>query len=63
MFVRISGEIHGSFKPTRGVRRGDPISPYRFIFVAEGLSQLFKSVEFEGRISGVKISRSAPSLP
>ena len=41
--VLFNGERLSSFKPTRGIRQGDPISPYLFLLVAEGLSCLLNS--------------------
>jgi hypothetical protein len=41
--VLFNGQKLESFKPTRGIRQGDPISPYLFLLVAEGLSCLLNS--------------------
>lgn len=49
-------------QPTRGIRQGDPLSPYLFIICAEGLSALLKRYEMQSLIHGVKICRKAPTI-
>ncbi|GAA0172353.1 reverse transcriptase [Lithospermum erythrorhizon] len=40
--VNINGVLKGNFKSQRGLRQGDPISPYIFLIVMEGLSGMLQ---------------------
>ena len=58
--VLINGEAKGKIILTRGLRQGDPISPYLFLLCAEGLSAMIKKEERDGLLKGVAVSREAP---
>ncbi|XP_031111882.1 uncharacterized protein LOC116015853 [Ipomoea triloba] len=58
----VNGEPIGMINPTRGIRQGDPLSPYLFIICADGLSVLLQKAEARGDIHGVKVARGAPSV-
>jgi len=51
-----------TISPTRGLRQGDPLSPYLFLLVAEGLSCMLKGAEERGELEGVKVCREAPVI-
>ncbi|KAL8088671.1 hypothetical protein AgCh_038446 [Apium graveolens] len=52
----------GPIVPSRGIRRGDPLSPYLFIIFAQGLSSLIQRYKQKSWIQGVKVCRQAPSI-
>ena len=60
--VLVNGEPIGCIKPSRGLRQGDPLSPYLFPICAEGLSGLIKKAEHDRLIHGVAISRGGPCI-
>ncbi|KAL5717241.1 hypothetical protein ACHQM5_010283 [Ranunculus cassubicifolius] len=60
--VLLNGSPFGCIKPSRGLRQGDPLSPYLFILVAEAFSRLVVKAEEEGKIHGIKVLRRAPSI-
>ncbi|PNX94585.1 ribonuclease H [Trifolium pratense] len=60
--VLVNNEKVGPIISGRGLRQGDPLSPYLFILCAEGLTSLIKKYEGRGDIHGVKVCRGAPSL-
>lgn len=55
--VKINGEQHGFIKPTRGLRQGDPLSPYLFLICAKGLSSLLLQKENQEQLHGQNLSQ------
>jgi hypothetical protein len=60
--VVVNGNPVGLFSPSRGIRQGDPISPYLFLICAEVFSSLLLKAEKRGVITGVPTSPRGPSL-
>uniref|UniRef100_A0A803PY48 Reverse transcriptase n=1 Tax=Cannabis sativa TaxID=3483 RepID=A0A803PY48_CANSA len=58
----INGSIQDHVSPSRGIRQGDPLSPYLFILCAEGLLRLFQHEESGGNLQGLQVARGAPSV-
>lgn len=48
--------------PSRGLRQGDPLSPYLFLMVTEGLHVLFKKAEENENIKGVSLCAAGPRV-
>ena len=62
MSVLWNGEKLESFKPTRGVRQGDPMSSYLFVMCIEQLSRMFKQLVRQGRWKPIPISSNGPMI-
>lgn len=60
--IKVNGEYTDTIVSQRGLRQGDPLSPYLFILCAEGLSALLQKAENEKKIAGIKVSRGASSV-
>ncbi|CAH9113540.1 unnamed protein product [Cuscuta epithymum] len=60
--VLVNGDLTETIVPTRGLRQGDPLSPYLFILCAEGLAHIINRAIVKGYWSYCKISRNAPGM-
>jgi hypothetical protein len=52
--VRFNSHETNAFTPTRGIRQGDPLSPYLFFLCAKGLSSL---LQYEEEVGGIEVIR------
>lgn len=57
--VRFNSEETDTFQPSRGLRQGDPLSPYLFLPCTEGLTALLSHAEETGPMVGVQVCRDA----
>jgi hypothetical protein len=60
--VLFNGVPQEEFYPSRGIRQGDPISPYLFLLAAEGLSCLLKVRDQSSALYGLQVATSAPAI-
>ncbi|GMI79095.1 hypothetical protein HRI_001578800 [Hibiscus trionum] len=57
--VVLNGSVGNRFSPSRGLRQGDPLSPFLFLVCSEGLSSLLRQASCG---VGVRIARGAPNI-
>jgi hypothetical protein len=60
--ILINGKPTNKFSPERGLRQGDPLSPYLFIICADVLSASIAKAQENKLIHGVKIAPRAPEI-
>ena len=58
--ILINGSPPGFIKPSRGIRQGDPLSPYLFLLVSEGLNGLINKSVAMGDIRGFSLCKNGP---
>jgi hypothetical protein len=60
--VLINGQPSKIFSPERGLRQGDPLSPYLFILCANVLSVMLKKEAHLNDLHGIQVVRNAPKI-
>lgn len=55
--VLVNGSPSGEFNMEKGIRQGDPLSPFLFLIAAEGLSVLTHKAIEDGLLKGVEVGR------
>ncbi|GJV68126.1 RNA-directed DNA polymerase, eukaryota, reverse transcriptase zinc-binding domain protein [Tanacetum coccineum] len=61
-FILVNGSPTFEFSINRGLRQGDPISPFLFILVMKGLHNAFVDAVGNGLISGININNSSINI-
>ncbi|KAL4326348.1 hypothetical protein GQ457_11G021160 [Hibiscus cannabinus] len=60
--VKINGSLSETIIPSRGIRQGDPLSPYLFLFCTHGLSSMLHAKQNKGLIRGIRASQDGPRV-
>ena len=60
--ILVNGGKTDKFKPSRGLRQGDPLSPYLLILGQEILSRMLDHELRQSNIKGIKTSKSGPTI-
>ena len=58
----LNGSTQGLVNPERGLRQGDPLSPYIFILCSKVLSGLCTKAHQENNLTGINIGKKNPRL-
>jgi hypothetical protein len=60
--IKVNGAMTENITPMRGLRQGDPISPYMFLICAEGFLTLLNVAKTRGELTRIKVCSAAPSI-
>eukprot|EP00253_Pinus_taeda_P014528 PITA_14528 len=59
--ILVNGAPSKTFSPSRGIRQGDPLSPFLFVILMEGLSRIIAKKKADGIIKGLQPIRTLPA--
>ncbi|KAL5556875.1 hypothetical protein UlMin_039111 [Ulmus minor] len=59
---QFNGKRFGHLTPSRGLRQGDPLSPYLFLLCGEGLSSLLHRYEQNEVLQGLRCGTRGPTI-
>ena len=54
--------VEEEFRPSRGIRQGDPLSPYLFILCSEVVSGLCNRAQEDGSLKDIQVARVCPYI-
>lgn len=57
-----NGQSERRFKPLRGIRQGDLISPYLFLFISDVFSRMISKAVDSNVLQGIKFGHKGPSI-
>eukprot|EP00253_Pinus_taeda_P003713 PITA_03713 len=59
--ILVNGIPSSTFHPSRGIRQGDPLSPFLFVIMAKGLGRSIKAAISAGNLKGISIHQAPTS--
>ncbi|GMJ10719.1 hypothetical protein HRI_004741100 [Hibiscus trionum] len=60
--VKVNNSFSPLFRPQRGLRQGDPLSPFLFLFCTQGISAFLSDAKQHGLLPGLGASKHGPKV-
>ena len=60
--ILVNGSPFEIFTPSRGLRQGDPLSPFLFILMMEGLGKAINYAKALGKIKGIQLKENGQTM-
>lgn len=61
-FVLVNGRLGETFTPSRGLRQGNPLSPYHYLLCVEGFNPLMDQANKRGALKGLEVIRGGTRI-